>query len=117
MPALVALGFLFLFSYGQAALNPAGSKCGQKRCETTEYCSPFDSQCVPCSSICEPSGHNHQPDLCVKDCQGKIKKNFFYLFNFEEKTRNPSEYFSYTRCIDSFLRSLRNGPSPGALGP
>ncbi|XP_035736449.1 protein grindelwald-like isoform X2 [Vespa mandarinia] len=50
-------------------LSLRGNKCGQKVCNTTEYCSRFDTQCKPCSTICNPEDHNHQPEDCLKDCQ------------------------------------------------
>jgi hypothetical protein len=53
----------------EASLDPSGTKCGQKRCTTMEYCSPFDSQCRPCSIACDLEGHNYQSEICVKDCQ------------------------------------------------
>lgn len=77
MLSLVAIGLIVVCSV-QATLDPAGAKCGQKRCLTTEYCSPFDSQCISCSNICE-NGRNHQPDLCVKDCQEYLHDQRYVL--------------------------------------
>ncbi|XP_024946279.1 protein grindelwald isoform X2 [Cephus cinctus] len=57
-----------------ATLDPNGTKCGQRRCSTTEYCSPYDSQCRPCATICDPASHNHQSETCVKDCQDEVQK-------------------------------------------
>ncbi|XP_012252810.2 protein grindelwald [Athalia rosae] len=75
----IVVGLSIVHSTAHAALNPSGSKCGKKRCSTVEYCSPFDSQCIPCSNICDPSGHNHQPDLCVKDCQEYLHDQRYVL--------------------------------------
>ncbi|XP_044017758.1 protein grindelwald isoform X1 [Aphidius gifuensis] len=61
---------LFLVGLVGATLDdPEGVKCGQKKCTIMEYCSPYDQQCRPCSNICDTEDHNHQADLCAKDCQ------------------------------------------------
>ncbi|XP_033223973.1 protein grindelwald [Belonocnema kinseyi] len=75
---LIICGFLVISSTF-ATLNPDGLKCGQQKCSTTEYCSPFDSQCRPCSAICDPKSHNHQPDLCTKDCQEYLHDQRYVL--------------------------------------
>lgn len=81
MMLLNLLVFILVLGISESTLDPAGTKCGEKRCSTTEYCSLFDSQCLPCSSICDPTTHNHHLDLCVKDCQGK----FSFLFKIQNK--------------------------------
>ncbi|XP_011307162.1 uncharacterized protein grnd [Fopius arisanus] len=60
---------VFLITRVGGTLDPAGTKCGQKRCSTTEYCSPYDTQCRPCATACDTSSHNYQEEICVKDCQ------------------------------------------------
>ncbi|XP_043289291.1 protein grindelwald isoform X2 [Venturia canescens] len=62
-----------------ARLNHEGTKCGQQLCTTTEYCSPFDSQCRQCSTICNASNHNHQIELCEKDCQEYLHDRRYVL--------------------------------------
>ncbi|XP_015606614.1 protein grindelwald isoform X1 [Cephus cinctus] len=62
-----------------ATLDPNGTKCGQRRCSTTEYCSPYDSQCRPCATICDPASHNHQSETCVKDCQEYLHDQRYVL--------------------------------------
>ncbi|XP_063988060.1 protein grindelwald [Diachasmimorpha longicaudata] len=62
------IGVFLIVTVG-GTLDPAGTKCGQKRCTTTEYCSPYDTQCRPCTAACDTSSHNYQPEICVKDCQ------------------------------------------------
>ncbi|XP_034939509.1 protein grindelwald [Chelonus insularis] len=69
MLELMSVIVLIFVSVTKATLDPSGVKCGQKRCSTTEYCSPFDSQCKPCSLICDSASHNHHPEICVRDCQ------------------------------------------------
>ncbi|XP_032668732.1 protein grindelwald [Odontomachus brunneus] len=46
-----------------------GAKCGSKRCSISEFCSPYDTHCRPCSDACDADHHNFQPDECAKDCQ------------------------------------------------
>ena len=66
-----------------AGLNPQGAECGDRRCSTVEYCSPYDKRCQPCSSICDANGRNYQQDECFKDCQGECqkKKTFWKTFS------------------------------------
>ncbi|XP_012540858.1 protein grindelwald [Monomorium pharaonis] len=52
-----------------ADLDLRGTKCGEKYCNITEYCSPFDVHCRPCAIACNVTSHNYQPDMCTKDCQ------------------------------------------------
>ena len=83
---LVMCQFFIIYSTS-ANLNPDGLKCGQQKCSAAEYCSPFDTQCRPCSNICDSTSHNHQPELCAKDCQGKNKNNnFIYYLSIESTT-------------------------------
>ncbi|KAK2583345.1 hypothetical protein KPH14_009343 [Odynerus spinipes] len=71
MSALVTIIILGLCVSSPIAANLSlqGNKCGQKLCKSTEYCSQFDTQCKPCSTICDPGDHNHQPEDCIRDCQ------------------------------------------------
>lgn len=69
----------FVISSTFATLNPDGLKCGQKKCSPSEYCSPFDTQCRPCSVICNSTSHNHQPELCTKDCQEYLHDQRYVL--------------------------------------
>lgn len=62
---------VFLITTVGGTLDPSGTKCGDKTCSTTEYCNPFDTHCRPCSEACDTSSHNHQPEICLKDCQGE----------------------------------------------
>ena len=71
MQLSLVIGFLITISVVDSSLNPGGIKCGKKSCLSTEYCSPFDYQCRPCSSICNADHHNHDPSVCVENCQGK----------------------------------------------
>ncbi|XP_024867286.1 protein grindelwald [Temnothorax curvispinosus] len=52
-----------------ADLDPRGIKCGEKFCNISEYCSPFDQHCRPCAIACNVTSHNYQPEECAKDCQ------------------------------------------------
>ncbi|XP_057342027.1 protein grindelwald [Microplitis mediator] len=79
MMLLNLLVFILVLGISESTLDPAGTKCGEKRCSTTEYCSLFDSQCLPCSSICDPTTHNHHLDLCVKDCQEYLHDQRYVL--------------------------------------
>lgn len=65
--AIVALSVLV--NVVLAELDFRGTKCGEKYCNITEYCSPFDQHCRPCAIACNVSSHNYQPDECTKDCQ------------------------------------------------
>lgn len=62
-----------------ATLNPDGLKCGSKKCSPSEYCSSFDTQCRPCSAICDSTSHNHEPGLCTKDCQEYLHDQRYVL--------------------------------------
>ncbi|XP_014484745.1 PREDICTED: uncharacterized protein LOC106749610 [Dinoponera quadriceps] len=46
-----------------------GAACGTKHCSPSEFCSPYDKHCRPCSDACDASQRNYQPDECMKDCQ------------------------------------------------
>jgi len=52
-----------------ADLDPRDTKCGEKICNISEYCSPFDHHCRPCAVACDITSHNYQPEECTKDCQ------------------------------------------------
>lgn len=52
-----------------ADLNPDRTKCGEKICNISEYCSTFDLHCRPCAVACNVSSHNYQPLECRRDCQ------------------------------------------------
>ncbi|KAL6257634.1 hypothetical protein P5V15_011213 [Pogonomyrmex californicus] len=52
-----------------ADLNLHGTVCGEKICNNSEYCSPFDMQCRPCATVCNATSHNYQPVECTRDCQ------------------------------------------------
>ncbi|XP_020288751.1 protein grindelwald isoform X2 [Pseudomyrmex gracilis] len=56
-------------SVSLADFDPRGVKCGELRCNITEYCSPFDQHCRPCAVVCDVNSHNYQPEECAKDCQ------------------------------------------------
>lgn len=49
--------------------DPRGAKCGDKYCNVSEYCSPYDTHCRPCAEACDAQSRNYQPDECAKDCQ------------------------------------------------
>ncbi|KAH0951758.1 hypothetical protein HN011_002854 [Eciton burchellii] len=51
------------------ALDLRGVKCGEKHCNTSEYCSPYDTHCRSCSDACDANSRNYQPEECLKDCQ------------------------------------------------
>lgn len=68
----LSVGMFIVGLVGATLNDPEGVKCGQKKCTIMEYCSPYDQQCRPCSSICDTEDHNHQAELCAKDCQGKL---------------------------------------------
>ncbi|XP_044577665.1 protein grindelwald isoform X1 [Cotesia glomerata] len=78
---LLNLFLVFILAVGisEATLDPVGTKCGEYRCSTSEYCSRFDSQCKPCSSICDSKSHNRQLDLCVTDCQEYLHDQRYVL--------------------------------------
>ncbi|XP_011865462.1 PREDICTED: uncharacterized protein LOC105560719 [Vollenhovia emeryi] len=52
-----------------ADLDPRGTKCGERLCNISEYCSPFDQHCRPCAIACNVTSHNYQPEPCMSDCQ------------------------------------------------
>ncbi|XP_030753534.1 protein grindelwald [Sitophilus oryzae] len=54
-------------TYGGITIE--GTKCGQKVCKLSEYCSNFDSTCQQCSSVCDAKGHNYEKQLCESQCQ------------------------------------------------
>ncbi|XP_012281003.1 protein grindelwald [Orussus abietinus] len=88
MSLVTILGIALVISVTRAALSPDGIKCGQQRCSTTEYCSPFDQQCRPCSVVCDPSNHNQQMDLCVKDCQEYLHDQRYVLRQDFEQSKD-----------------------------
>ncbi|XP_070153562.1 protein grindelwald [Polyergus mexicanus] len=66
---LTVIAVIALATFSLADLDLRGAQCGEKRCNVSEYCSPFDMHCRPCSVACDIDSHNYQPDECVKDCQ------------------------------------------------
>ncbi|CAH1117366.1 unnamed protein product [Phaedon cochleariae] len=64
--------FLMVFSlshFAASQLTLAGPKCGQRQCKMTEYCSPTDGTCAPCSIACNKSSHNYEEIICENKCQ------------------------------------------------
>lgn len=66
---MITVIVLSAFSSSLASLDLRGVKCGEKQCNISEYCSPYDSHCRSCSDACDASSRNYQPDECIKDCQ------------------------------------------------
>ncbi|KAK9293676.1 hypothetical protein QLX08_011422 [Tetragonisca angustula] len=74
-----------------AGLSPLGADCGERRCSTVEYCSPYDKRCKPCSSICDANGRNYQQDECFKDCQEYLHDKRYVLLEQYEDLRGEVE--------------------------
>ena len=87
-----------------AGLSPLGADCGERRCSTVEYCSPYDKRCKPCSSICDANGRNYQPDECFKDCQGERERErrskLCLLFSFFSSFPFPPSRVATAARID-----------------
>lgn len=91
MPGFFILVVTVLAVLTEATLDPDGVKCGDKRCATVEYCSPYDTQCRPCSIACDTNNRNRQPELCVKDCQGTF---YYFLLTNNELQKFAKTIFS-----------------------
>ncbi|XP_043596892.1 uncharacterized protein LOC122573938 [Bombus pyrosoma] len=74
-----------------AGLNPGGADCGEQRCSTVEYCSPYDKRCKPCSSICDATGRNYQQNECIKDCQEYLHDKRYVLLEQYEDLRGEMQ--------------------------
>ncbi|KMQ90210.1 period protein [Lasius niger] len=80
---LLVIAAIVLADFSLADLDLRGAKCGEKRCNVSEYCSSFDTHCRPCAVACDMKSHNYQPEECVKDCQGEssIQHRYDRFFN------------------------------------
>lgn len=97
---LPVIAVIALATFSLAELDLRGAECGEKRCNVSEYCSPFDMHCRPCSVACDVNSHNYQPEECTKDCQGESSIQHQYTIVFYGLKLSKKTIIIY------FLRSI-----------
>ncbi|EFN70515.1 hypothetical protein EAG_01223 [Camponotus floridanus] len=65
----IVIAAIILADVSLANLDLQGVRCGEKRCNASEYCSDFDMHCRPCAVVCDKNNHNYQLEECIKACQ------------------------------------------------
>ncbi|XP_029167243.1 protein grindelwald [Nylanderia fulva] len=107
---LLVIAVIVLARFSHADLDLRGVKCGEKRCNVSEYCSPFDTHCKPCAEACDMESHNYQPEECTKDCQvylhdqryiERVASNRQYD-DLREEVEKLKNWFAVTTTLTSF---------------
>lgn len=56
-------------------LAASETECYERTCRPIEqYCSQFEQGCANCSSVCDPTNHKFDSDICSGKCNGKSEK-------------------------------------------
>lgn len=56
-------------------LAASETECYERTCRPIEqYCSQFEQGCANCSSVCDPTTHKFDSDICSGKCNGKFEK-------------------------------------------
>ncbi|XP_019887362.1 protein grindelwald isoform X3 [Ooceraea biroi] len=76
---VITVVILSMLHASLASLDLQGAKCGDKRCNTSEYCSPYDTHCRPCTEACDVNSRNYQPSECIRDCQVYLQDQRYVL--------------------------------------